>query len=153
MALAKKYSLKVIEDNAECFLGTFKGKLAGNWGDCASFSFQSSKHLTSGEGGIVITKDKKLASKIRQIQSLGYAGLDASKAKITKDDIQNPNYSRHISLGWNYRMPELCCAVAFAQVERIEELVERRIKVAKIFQDATENTIVGLHYKRITPIL
>lgn len=138
MALAKKHGLKVIEDNAECFLGSYKGRLVGTLGDCSSFSFQSSKHLTSGEGGIILTEDMALAESIRKVQSLGYAGVGAVKAKITKQDIQDPNYSRHDGMGWNYRMPELCCAVALAQVENIEALVERRVQVAKIFSEATK---------------
>ena len=154
MGLAKKYGLKVIEDNAECFLGEYKGKLVGTLGDCASFSFQSSKHLTSGEGGMIITGDAELADKIRKVQSLGYAGVGAKNAKITKSDIQSPDYSRHISMGWNYRMPELCCAVALAQVENIDVLVETRIAAAKIFEEATKDfhgwfrpQFVGTEYK------
>jgi perosamine synthetase len=115
MALAKQHGLKVIEDNAECFLGEYKGRLVGTLGHCSSFSFQSSKHLTSGEGGIVLTEDRELAENIRKVQSLGYAGVGATKARITKKDIQDPDYSRHVTMGWNYRMPELCCAVALAQ--------------------------------------
>ena len=139
MGLAKKHNIKVIEDNAECFLGKYKEQIVGTIGDCASFSFQSSKHLTSGEGGMIITNNEELANKIRQVQSLGYAGVGATTAKITKEDIQKPSYSRHISMGWNYRMPELCCAVALAQVERIDELVNARIKSAKIFEEATKD--------------
>lgn len=137
--LADELGIKVIEDNAECFLGKYKNRLVGTIGHCSSFSFQSSKHLTSGEGGIVLTSNAEVAEKVRRVQSLGYAGLSAKKAKITKADIQNPNYSRHVSMGWNYRMPELCCAVALAQVERIEELVEHRKKVAKVFNEATQD--------------
>lgn len=136
MSIAKRYNLLVIEDNAECFLGTYKGKLVGTIGDCASFSFQSSKHLTSGEGGIVVTDNSELAEKIRKVQSLGYAGVSATKGKISKKDIQDPNYSRHVSMGWNYRMPELCAAVALAQLENIDKLVGRRVEVAKLFEDA-----------------
>lgn len=135
--IARQFGLKVIEDNAECFLGMYKGRLVGKLGDCASFSFQSSKHLTSGEGGIVITEDADFAEKIRRVQSLGYAGVGATKAKITKNDIQDPEYSRHVTMGWNYRMPELCCAVALAQTEKINELVAHRIEVAKFFTAAT----------------
>lgn len=138
MELAKKHGLRIIEDNAECFLGRYKGKLVGTIGDCSSYSFQSSKHLTSGEGGVVLTDDYELAQKIRKVQSLGYAGVDAEKAKITKDDIQDPKYDRHVSMGWNYRMPELCCAVALAQTENIDSLVQRRIDVANIFNEATK---------------
>ena len=137
MALANEHGLKVIEDNAECFLGKYKGRLVGTLGHCSSFSFQSSKHLTSGEGGIVLTEDRELAENIRRVQSLGYAGVGATKAKITKKDIQDPDYSRHVTMGWNYRMPELCCAVALAQTENIDSLVNRRIEVANVFHEAT----------------
>lgn len=137
MDLAEQHGLKVIEDNAECFLGEYKGKLVGTLGHCSSFSFQSSKHLTSGEGGIVLTEDRELAENIRKVQSLGYAGVGATKARITKKDIQDPDYSRHVTMGWNYRMPELCCAVALAQTESIDALVQRRIDVATIFSEAT----------------
>lgn len=136
--IAKAKNIKVIEDNAECFLGKYKNKLVGTLGDCSSFSFQSSKHLTSGEGGIVLTNDIVLAENIRKVQSLGYAGVSAKKSKITKLDIQDPNYLRHTSMGWNYRMPELCCAVALAQVERIDELVDIRIKCSNLFTDVTK---------------
>jgi len=138
MEIARKHNLLVIEDNAQCFLGEYKGKIAGTLGDCASFSFQSSKHLASGEGGMIITDDAELAEKIRKVQSLGYAGVSASKGKITKKDIQDPDYDRHVSMGWNYRMPELCAAVALAQLENIDELVERRIEVAGLFNKAVQ---------------
>lgn len=137
MALAKLHDIKVIEDNAECFLGTYKGRIVGTLGHCSSFSFQSSKHLTSGEGGMILTDDLQLAENIRKVQSLGYAGVSATKGKITKRDIQDPNYSRHVTMGWNYRMSELCCAVALAQTENIDDLVQRRVDVAKIFEEAT----------------
>lgn len=135
---AQKRGIFVVEDNAECVLGTYKGRLVGTLANCASFSFQSSKHLTSGEGGVVITDDLELAEKLRKVQSLGYAGVSASKGKISKLEIQDPDYSRHVSMGWNYRMPELCCAVALAQTENIDILVERRIESARIFHEATK---------------
>jgi len=138
-SLAEKYKLYIIEDNAECFLGYYNGKIAGKSGHCASYSFQSSKHLSSGEGGMIITDDLELANRMRQIQSLGYAGVSAEKSKITKKDIQDPSYDRHVTMGWNYRMPELCCAVALAQVENILPLVRRRQQVAKIFENKTRD--------------
>lgn len=138
MSIANENNIFVLEDNAECFYGRYKGRLAGSSGHCASYSFQSSKHLTSGEGGVVVTNDLDLAEKIRRIQSLGYAGVSASKGKISKKEIQDPTYSRHVSMGWNYRMPELCCAVALAQTENIELLVRRRLDVAAMFSEAVE---------------
>lgn len=138
MNIAKDFNLKVLEDNAECFMGYYKNKVVGSFGDAASYSFQSSKHITSGEGGMVITDDAEFALQLRRVQSLGYAGLSLDKAKISKDDIQSPKYSRHISLGWNYRMPELCCAVAYAQLQRIDEIVNIRKEVGKIFNTAVK---------------
>lgn len=131
--IAKKNKIFIIEDNAEAFLSFFKNKLVGKFGDFASFSFQSSKHLTSGEGGIVITDNKKLANNLRRVQSLGYSNLSGSNVKIDKSVIQHPSFARHSSLGWNYRMPDLCSAVAFAQCKKIKPLVNQRIKVGKLF--------------------
>jgi perosamine synthetase len=140
MDIANEYKLIVIEDNAECLLGTYKGKKVGTFGHASSYSFQSSKHITSGEGGMVITNSLDLANGVRRANSLGYAGVGASKGKITKQTIQDPSYSRHISMGWNYRMPELCAAVVLAQLENVEELVERRIEVANLFNSVIKDT-------------
>ena len=135
MEIAGKYNLTVIEDNAECFLGYYKGRVAGSIGHMASFSFESSKHMTCGEGGILITNDEELAAKVRRFGNLGYPIVSAvaGGAKVSRNVIQDPKYERHMSLGWNYRMSELCAAVALAQTERLEELVEQRRKVAQTF--------------------
>jgi perosamine synthetase len=138
MNIARQHYLTVIEDDAETMFATYKGRLIGTFGHMSSFSFQSSKHLTAGEGGMILTDDEDLAVKVRRFNSLGYAGVDAKKAKITRDDIQDPEYSRHISAGYNYRMPELCAAVVLGQLERSEELVERRIDVANLFLKVVE---------------
>ena len=140
MEIARKRNLVVVEDDAECFLGYYKGRIVGSIGHLASFSFQSSKHMTSGEGGILITNDEELADKVRRFGNLGYGATSGApgKGKITKDVIQDPKYERHISIGWNYRMPELCAAVALAQVERLKELVEQRIKVAQMYAEAVK---------------
>lgn len=137
MEIASRYNLTVIEDDAECFLGYYKGRIVGSIGHMASFSFQSSKHMTSGEGGMVITDNEELADRIRRFGNLGYAAVSAAagKGKITKDIIQDPVYERHVLVGWNYRMSELCSAVALAQVERLEELVAQRIKVARLYDE------------------
>lgn len=137
MKIADINNLFVLEDDAQCFLGKYKGKLVGKVGHAASFSFQSSKHMTSGEGGMIITDDEHLANEIRRFNSLGYAsvGAGAGKGKISKDIIQDPKYERHIAVGWNYRLPELCAAVALGQLERLNELVGMRIKAANSYAD------------------
>ena len=144
LEICKKNKLYLIEDNAECFLGEYKGRLVGEFGDFASFSFQASKHMTCGEGGILLCKDEVLADKVRKFTSLGYAGVSSKTAKITRSDIQDPRYIRHVSLGNNYRMSELCSAVALGQLERLEELVEARIKSAKIINEviASSNILI-----------
>lgn len=138
--VCRKHGLFLIEDNAECFLGKYKGRLVGEFGDFASFSFQASKHLTTGEGGMLICNDEKYADNARRFSCLGYAGVSAKQGKITRNDIQDPTYSRHVAIGFNYRMSELQAAVALAQLERIDELVGNRIEVAKIFDEAIEDT-------------
>jgi perosamine synthetase len=140
MEIAKKHKLTVVEDDAECFLGYYKGRIVGSIGHMASFSFQSSKHMTSGEGGMLITDNQDLANKIRCFSNLGYAMVsgEPGKGKITKKTIQDPKYERHASIGWNYRMPELCAAVALSQLEKLEELVAQRIKVAQLYQEVVQ---------------
>jgi perosamine synthetase len=140
LEICQKHNLYLIEDNAECFLGTYKGKLVGQFGDFSSFSFQASKHITCGEGGMLTTDNEEFANNARRFSSLGYAGVSAKHGKITRNDIQDPNYNRHVSVGFNYRMSEINAAVVLGQLERAEELVEQRLKVAKLFDQALEGS-------------
>ncbi len=134
--VCEPYGIQIIEDNAEVMGSTLNGKKVGTFGITSSFSLQSSKHLTSGEGGVLITNNLDFAQKVRRAQSLGYAGVDATKSKISKADIQSPDYNRHVSMGWNYRMPELCAAVGLAQIQRVEELVAVRTTSAQLLSEA-----------------
>lgn len=138
LKICEEHNLYLIEDNAECFLGEYKGKLVGEFGHFASYSFQASKHLTCGEGGMLTANDLTLADKARRFGSLGYAAVGAKKGKISRLDIQDPQYDRHVMLGFNYRMSEVNAAVVLGQLERIDELVEQRIKVARLFDQAIE---------------
>ncbi|BDB54711.1 GDP-perosamine synthase [Flavobacterium ammoniigenes] len=147
--ICEEYNLFLIEDNAECFLGYYKGKLVGTFGDFSSYSFQASKHISCGEGGMLTTKNVEYADVARRFTSLGYAGVSAKQAKITRNDIQDPNYSRHVSVGYNYRMSEVQSAVILGQLERIQELVNVRIEVAKLFDDAIQGS--KLVTKQYTP--
>ncbi|OYU56007.1 MAG: spore coat protein [Chitinophagaceae bacterium BSSC1] len=140
--LCKKHNIGLVEDNAECFLSKYKGKYVGEFGDFSSFSFQASKHLTAGEGGMLLCNSEEYANNARRFSSLGYAGVSAKQGKITREDIQDPQYSRHVAVGFNYRMSELCAAVVLGQLERAEELVETRIQVAKLFDKAIEGSNV-----------
>lgn len=138
MKLAEEHHLFVLEDDAQCFLGYYKGKIAGGIAHASSFSFQSSKHISCGEGGMITTNDEQLATSIRRMSSLGYGAVSggAGKSKISRDVIQDPNYLRHTSVGWNYRLSEICSAVVLGQIERLEELVQTRIESARAMADA-----------------
>lgn len=138
MEIAERHGITVIEDDAQCMLGSYKGRIVGSTAHMSSFSFQSSKHMTAGEGGIVTTNDPDLAIKLRRFSGLGYGSIGIEKGRISKDDIQSPAYERHIALGWNYRPSDLCAAVALGQLERIDELVEMRVLSARHFCQAVE---------------
>ena len=135
MDLAKKYDLIVIEDNAQCMLSKYKGRLAGTIGHMASYSFENTKHLSCGEGGMVITDNEEYAEMVRKVGGHGFKNLRAEEGRIRLNQsvFQNPHYKRHDTVGWNYRMPEFNAAVALAQLERVEDLVRMRIQSAQYF--------------------
>jgi perosamine synthetase len=138
MTLARDHGLFVLEDDAQCFLGYYNGQIVGSIGHASSFSFQSSKHITCGEGGIVTTNSAELATEIRRMSSLGYAAVAgaAGKSKISRDEIQDPRYFRHVSVGWNYRLSDLCSALVLGQIQRIEDLVNVRLQSAHALAQA-----------------
>ncbi|MDR1061550.1 MAG: DegT/DnrJ/EryC1/StrS family aminotransferase [Clostridiales bacterium] len=150
MGVAGRHGLAVIEDDAQCFLGSHRGRLAGTIGHMSSFSFQASKHMTSGEGGMVTTDDDGLALKLRRYSGLGYGSIGLGKARITKDDIQDPGCERHVVLGWNYRMPDIACAVACAQLERLDELCACRRLAGEAIAGAAK-AAVWLVPQRVPP--
>lgn len=137
MKLARSHNLVVIEDNAQCVLSTYKGRLAGTIGDMASYSFETTKHISCGEGGMIITDNEKYAEVARKIGGHGFRNLRAEEGRVrlNQDIFQNPHYKRHDILGWNYRLPEFNAAVALAQLERVEDLITLRIRSAEVFLD------------------
>lgn len=139
MELAKKHHLTVIEDSAECFLSTYKGKLAGTIGHAASFSLQASKHITCGDGGIVVTNDDHYATMIRRFSVFGYHTLSSKSGGVMpKKERGDPTSIRHDFLGWNYRMSDLQGAVALEQTERLDELVDKRKKIGAMLLEAVK---------------
>lgn len=138
MELARKHSIPVIEDNAQAVLSYYKGRMLGTIGDMASFSFENTKHISCGEGGMIITDNEGHAEMVRKIGGHGFKNLRAEEGRIrlNQDVFQNPHYKRHDVLGWNYRLSEFNAAIAFAQLERVDELVDLRIKSANLFIEA-----------------
>jgi perosamine synthetase len=137
MELARKHNLRVIEDCAQCVLGEYKGRLVGTIGDVASFSFENSKHLSTGDGGINITDNEELAVLVRKFCCLGFRTINAGdgRVRLTKDMFQDPDFKRHDTFGWQYRMPEVAAAVGLAQVERIEYFVDMRKQMARRYAE------------------
>lgn len=111
-ALAKKHQLTVIEDAAHAHAAIYRGRPAGSWGDMASFSFQSSKNLNSGEGGILISNNDDLAANARSIHNCGRKPGRA--------------WYEHFTLSGNYRLGEFQAAILSAQMNRLEEQTSRR---------------------------
>ena len=138
--IAKKYNLKIIEDNAQCVFGKCNGRLAGTIGDISIFSMQRSKHLTTGDGGIIITNDELIAVKCRKYADLGYRTLTAKPIsnEDIKEKIQQPDFKRHELVGYNFRMPEVCAAMGLAQIEKIDDLIEKRIAIAELYEKSIE---------------
>jgi perosamine synthetase len=111
MEVAQKHNLWVIEDAAEAHGAEYKGRKVGSIGHVNCFSFYANKIITTGEGGMVVTNDEKIAEKARSLKDLAH-----SKEKRFL----------HTDIAFNYRMTNVQAAIGLAQFERIDELVERR---------------------------
>jgi perosamine synthetase len=137
MKLRSQHGLVVIEDNAQCFLAGYQGKVVGTLGQAASFSFQGSKHMTSGgDGGMVITNDSDYARDIRKHSSQGFRTLSgrAGDNTVPRDQRQDWSFERHDRLGYNFRMSAMQAALGLAQLERLEYLVAARRYIAAQYE-------------------
>ena len=140
MEIANKNNLYVIEDNAQCFLGYYKGKLLGSIGHASSYSFQNTKHMTTGEGGMILTNDIELQDKICKATILGYQTVGELAPKFSNSEFRDPSFKRHIAFGYNYRMSELCCALGITQLNKLDFYVSKRIEIANKFHDILTET-------------
>lgn len=128
LALAKKYNLKVIEDAAEMHGQTYRGRHCGSFGDISTFSFYPNKHITTGEGGMIVTDDEQLAERCRRIRNLCF-----------RNDIRYV----HDEISDNYRFTNLQAAVGLAQLERLDGFVERKRVMGKYYTERLKD-ISGL---------
>ena len=142
MKIAKENDLSVLEDCAQCFLGTHNNKNEGSFGDVASWSFENSKHLTTGDGGILTCNDEKIGDNLRKLTCQGFRNATAISGKIraSKDIFQNPNFKRHSQFGFMYRLPEVAAAVGLAQLEKLEWFVQLRVTMARMYREVIEET-------------
>lgn len=120
MRLARKYSLKVIEDAAESLGSIYKGKHTGTYADLGCFSFNGNKIITTGGGGMIIGKDNTSLKHIRLLVNQARQGLD---------DYQ------HSEIGFNYRMTNIEAALGLAQIEKIDEFLARKISINNIYRE------------------
>ncbi|WP_298483273.1 DegT/DnrJ/EryC1/StrS aminotransferase family protein [uncultured Chloroflexus sp.] len=120
-AVAAEYGLRVIEDACEAIGSTYKGQMAGTLGDAAVFAFYPNKQITTGEGGMIVTRHDDWATLFRSLRNQGRDVFDA--------------WLNHTRLGYNYRLDELSAALGVAQLQRIEELIARRAQVAAWYHE------------------
>ncbi len=114
---AREYGLKVIEDSCEALGATYKGRQAGMLGDFGVFGFYPNKQITTGEGGMIITEDDDAAAKMRALRNQGRAPSDT--------------WLQHTLLGYNYRLDELSAALGLVQMNRLDEMIDKRAQVAE----------------------
>ena len=128
-ALARRYGFKVIEDASHAIGGKYRGEFIGNcrYSDITVFSFHPVKIITTAEGGMALTNDAELASKMALLRS---HGITRDPALMTHE-ADGPWYYQQVDLGFNYRMTELQAALGVSQMERLDQYVARRHQLAR----------------------
>lgn len=136
LAIAQKYNLRVVEDACQAWGAEWRGQRVGALGDLGTFSFQASKNITAGEGGIIVTNDDHLADMCWSLHNVGRrkGGL----------------WYEHVRQGGNYRMTEWQGAILLAQLERADELARRRHENALYLAEALQS-IPGIDPLKVAP--
>jgi perosamine synthetase len=114
--IASEYGLAILEDACEAIGAEFRGRRVGTFGDAAVFAFYPNKQMTTGEGGMVVTDDARIAERCRSLRN---QGRDA-----------DGRWLKHVTLGYNYRLSDIQAGLGLAQLERIDELLAKRAAVA-----------------------
>ena len=121
---SKKYKLKIVEDAAQALGVTYKGKSAGSFGDVSAFSFYADKALTTGEGGLIITNNKKIYRNLLLIRNQGR--------------IKSGSFI-HNNLGYNFRFNDILASVGLAQLKKFKIIKKRKLEIYKIFKENLQN--------------
>lgn len=132
--LAARHNLKIIEDAAEMHGATYKGRPCGSFGDISTFSFYPNKHVTTGEGGMLVTDSETLAERCRALRNLCF--------QVTQRFV-------HEELGANWRMSNLQAAVGVAQIERLSEFVARKQRMGARYRDLLQDLPIELQLAEI----
>jgi len=130
--LAKKYKLQIIEDACESIVATYKGKQVGTFGQAGVFAFYPNKQMTTGEGGMIVTNNKKIYEICDSLKNQGRA--------------KNDQWLDHEYLGYNYRLDEMSCALGISQLEKLDFMIKERRKIATWYNE----TLIS--YKEITQV-
>jgi perosamine synthetase len=123
LEIAKKYNLRVIEDAAEVIGQTYNGLPCGSFGDISTLSFYPNKHITTGEGGMVLANDDELAERCKSLRNLCFGKTDRFV---------------HQELGWNFRMSNLQAAVGVAQLEKLPQTLEKKREIGRLYHQHLE---------------
>lgn len=124
LEIASHYGLAVVEDAAEAHGARYKGRCVGGIGDIGIFSFYGNKIITTGEGGMVVTNKADLAEKIRMLRDHGMS---------TKQHYWHP------AIGYNYRLTNLQAAVGVAQMEKMDDILKSKRRIAQIYNEGLQN--------------
>ena len=123
LEIANKYKLKVIEDAAEVIGQTYKGQPCGSFGDISTLSFYPNKHISTGEGGMVLVNDDELAERCKSLRNLCFGKTDRFV---------------HQELGWNFRMSNLQAAVGVAQLEKLPQTLNKKSEIGRMYHQHLE---------------
>ena len=121
LRLAAAHGLRVIEDACEALGAEYRGRRVGGFGDLGVFGFYTNKQITTGEGGMLVTRDRQLAEAVRALRNQGRRPTDG--------------WLDHSLLGYNYRLPEISCALGLSQLNRIDSILARRENRARCYAE------------------
>jgi len=119
--ISEKYNLRLIEDAAEALGAEYKGRRAGSFGNGAVFAFYPNKQITTGEGGAILTDNEETADLCRSLRNQGRS--------------KGGGWLEHERLGYNYRLSDIHCALGIAQLERLDEILRSRERVAQLYNE------------------
>ena len=133
---AREFNLKVIEDSCEALGAGYKGRIAGRLGDFGVYAFYPNKQITTGEGAMIVTDDDQAAEFMRAMRNQGRAPGDT--------------WLQHTHLGYNYRLDEMSAALGRVQMTRLDELLQRRQRVADWYEERLSE-IPGVETPQLSP--
>ena len=120
LKICKKYNLYLIEDAAEMLGQKYKKRQCGSFGDISTFSFYANKHITTGEGGMILTNNKKWSDKCRDLRNLCFG---------------KKNRFNHSDIGWNYRFTNIQAALGLSQLKNINHMIAKKIEIGKLYYE------------------